>query len=504
MALLDNTFSTADVEIRQAAATFFVASLRGKANALSSVQIAAASSTPTPPTPDAAEDQRTVLSKLLVCLSTDNSVTIRALAGDAMPLWASLEVGFNAAASSSQTEDPERIARSPRTMLDPLLRDPESAVRASSVRALGVMIADVQLQTGLESPNPTSSDRAHEYVAAQLLGHEAFPAVKDKQVSLTEGRSPRSLYDPILLVRMRASWTLANLCEAIFEGDPPSALTAASSSTSASASASSPSNADALPMLWLALLRASHKASSDDERVSVHALRAAGVLLGSARRSFIDPRGGNGNEEVRATIQRLCAVLAKAKGPKLRWNAATSLGKVMGSSFSSRGDLGAASDTHEDDDDNHKDVIIDSLLRGEIISALSSALHDKTFKVKLCASQALLLPPLSSASAYGPASVLVGLRSDVKVARENIEGQISEATFQENRMHGKPCKDALEALERCVAVILSFVLSGLTSTWRWHSALTRLPVPETIALPCLGCSFLARPPARRRLSALGK
>lgn len=228
-----------------------------------------------------------------------------------------------------------------------LMHDSDSTVRAAAVRAVGVKMQSTQR-----------------------------PMLVDKVLRL--------LRDDSLFVRMRASWTLGNLCEV------------------------GPS---------IDILAACFSLKDDDERVAVNAVRGVGALLATCAPEELQLQ----HALVDAILTWLSSALTSG-GPKLRWNVTACLARAV--TQASTGQL------------------LLSLDNGRLIAMLSHVLiDDDTFKVRLPAVEALatLVERRQVADHFTVALA-------VQEALTKVQGQVKQASFREAQLHALPLQESLRRL----------------------------------------------------------
>lgn len=381
--------------IRQAAAGFLQALLRSRAEQASLSQEFGNQR-------QKKDSQVDILSRIVSSTRADSSPIVRTLLADSLPFWDTFLQSASVEAEEYQT----------RPILSSLLKDGEAAARASAVRALGVILMD--------SLKLNAKEESEQELRSSL----------EFSIEALTGTSTGALDDEALLVQTRGSWTLANLCEVYF------------------ARRSQLQSPTFSQEIWTSLLRAALSASKKEERVALNALRAFGALLGSIEPSWI-PQAASKESLQRLSqeaIERLCDVvwvstdLQPSKGssnqggsPKMKWNAASSLGRALGSEEAREW----LSETVEGED---------GTLFSKVVLALSSSIHSRTFKVKLASAHALLQVP-STMESFGSKESLQVLRQSCDLAIEKIDDLISNASFSEANLHGEPCRSALKKLK---------------------------------------------------------
>lgn len=164
------------------------------------------------------------------------------------------------------------------------------------------------------------------------------------------------------------------------------------------------------PCAWASLADAALYLAADD-RTAMHALRALGPLL------YADPA----NVRAPSLVAVLRAGLGARAAPKVRWNAASSLAR------------GAITDP--------------GATRDACAEALCGALHDRTFKVKLIAAEALCDERVYARVSPGTRACI---RSAAAQAAASVDVQLAQASFAEAKLHGHKCRDALFLLVKVV------------------------------------------------------
>lgn len=427
--LLESSFPSKSESVRQGAATFLLTFLRSQAEEVSSsikhlpqasqafhsVCHSSESSTEILSPPKESGDKSQILSRIVSLVKNDDSPIVRTLLADSLPYWDSVLRSSASVQGDVGTK----------TILSSLLRDQQAAVRAAAVRALGVILMD-----GLKHDSEKARRGESASSAISTLEFSLEALVRSSSTS-----SKGALEDEALLVQVRASWTLANLCEVYFSNR----FYLVSSETSRN--------------IWFRLLQAALSSSKKEERVSLNALRAFGALFGSMKSEWLDNSPDQELKSIRLlsteAIERLCSVvwvnttLQPSSGssnqggsPKLKWNAASSLGRALGSQE-------ARSWMSEKQESSQK-----SLLSRTVLS-LSSSLHSKTFKVKLASAHALLQLPIATWSDDSLISeeTFQVARESCDLALEKIDDLIRSASFSEGNLHGEPTKAALNQLK---------------------------------------------------------
>lgn len=299
--------------------------------------------------------------------------------------------------------------------LDGLVKDTEAVARAAAIRALGVLLA-----------GQGSSTKAGGRPTNQLITH-AMKLLQVDQDAANDGRArqlsstPSPLADVALLVRLRASWTLANLAQAISGPD-----------------------GESLPDKSLhALIKATLPLLADDERVAVNGLRCAGLLLSTASQVCLSMKNSKVSVARHLTLQ-LNESTNSAKSPKAKWNAVNAISTAL-SSDDFR-DWLSSSQGESQNEGGSRSSTSTSLL-STLTRTLSSQLLSKVFKVKLAAVSGLMkvLDPSSRNSVTS--SDLALFTSSLGSALSTIESEISEATFREAQLHGESTRNALIQLQ---------------------------------------------------------
>lgn len=338
-----------------------------------------------------------------------------------------------------------------RGLLNNLIKDSEGAVRAAAIRAVGLLLVPAgDIEEG-QAANPLPPATVIPY-AVRSLGLETDDKSKDTAVAL----SP--LTDTVLLVRLRASWTLGNLCQAIKALPSPSA---------------SPSS----PHLLRALLTASTKLLFDDERIAVNALRSTGLVL-----SVVDANWTHIEESaapwqrvhLEGALRGVLQAVRAAKNPKTKWNGLNALQAALSNGVFSRWLASNSISTSTSCVGTGKGD-----LHAEVMRLLAEHLAHKTFKVKLAAIGCLLLlvtlplpstPPgletTVSSSDSAPASAGTNciaataaadekegetLRAAVEGALQRLDAEVAEGNFAEVRVHGESVRCGLEELRERLA-----------------------------------------------------
>ncbi|PWN21383.1 hypothetical protein BCV69DRAFT_168725 [Microstroma glucosiphilum] len=342
-----------------------------------------------------------------------------------------------------------------RNLLNRLIEDGEGTVRAAAIRAVGLLLVPGgDIEDG-QAAKPLPPAIAIPY-AAEALGLD----IDNQTHSSMAPTSP--LTDTMLLVRLRASWTLGNLCQSI-------------------KSLASPSASPSTPHLLLILLTASTKLLYDDERIAINALRSTGLVLSIVDAQWLhdkksialSPRSVHMERALRGLLQAVRA----AKNPKTKWNGlnalqaalsneifrqwlnststAISTATLTSTSTSTSFPVLAAGDRHGE-------------LHGQVIHLLSEHLAHKTFKVKLAAIGSLLLmlplplptltPPgldlgleTSAATETETETEAEGnreqsLTSAVQEALQRLDAEVAEGNFAEVGVHGVSVRRGLEEL----------------------------------------------------------
>jgi len=262
--------------------------------------------------------------------------------------------------------------------IDQLCRDDSPIVRSIAANCL-VIGQDQNEQLSKMMQDLDSTVRAS---AARAVGVQA----QEKSIDL-EDQALRLLFDVSLLVRMRASWTLGNLCE----------------------------SSDRYPILLSHCL----SLKGDDERVEVNAIRGVGAVLARCPTSIIK----ESQESVESALSWLLFALTSG-GPKVRWNASASVARAL--TIESTGQF------------------LLSLLDSRLLFVLAKVVvDDSTFKVRLSAVNALLI--LAERRSLNKNAVETVTKS-TQEAIEKVEGQIKQASFREAQLHALPLQKLLERL----------------------------------------------------------
>lgn len=176
-----------------------------------------------------------------------------------------------------------------------------------------------------------------------------------------------------LITRARAMWTLANWC-AVTETYAP------------------------VPQ------QVALHALTDDERVSVHAVRAVGSLVRLAPA-----------DEVEEALRQAQALVARDHPPKVRWNAMACVARVL---------------------EREGPTPMSAWAVG--VQCMAAALNDPLFKVKRMALQALVgVPPLVWQRLPEPTCEAV--RAAVEAAHAQLDEAVQHATFAEAQLHAREC-----------------------------------------------------------------
>jgi HEAT repeat protein len=235
--------------------------------------------------------------------------------------------------------------------LSNLLSDSDSTVRASAIRAIGVKI--------------------------QSEGK----AILEEQVD-------RLLQDESLLVRMRASWSLGNLCE--------------------------------ISDQHAHLLAQCYSLNDDDERITVNAIRGVGALLSRCPVSEVTKC----QALVESIFDWLFAAL-ETGGPKLRWNVSACLARSVA----------LPATCHW----------LASLHDSRLARVLATIIvQDSTFKVRLSAVQALL--KIVEHESLDSLTTRDIVKQAAERALDNIGKQINQASFREAQLHAIPLQQSLDQL----------------------------------------------------------
>jgi hypothetical protein len=325
-----------------------------------------------------------------------------------------------------------------RNLLDALIIDREGTVRAAAIRAVGLLLVPAGDIEGAQTTEPVPPTVAIPYATKTLKLR-----IDDETGSSTATTSP--LMDTTLLVRLRASWTLGNLCQAI-------------------KNLASPSAAPSSPHLLLALLAASTRLLSDDERIAINALRSVGLVLSVVDVQELHNEGSAALSQVGHVERALRGVLQAvraAKNPKTKWNGLNALQTAL-SNETFRRWLTAMSNSNSSSGGGKGE----EKLRAQLMRLLSEHLKHKTFKVKLAAIGCLLLllPPvipltptgsemsasISAGTGHTTAAVdneeMESIRAAVQGALQRLDAEVAEGNFAEVRVHGESVRRGLEEL----------------------------------------------------------
>lgn len=317
---------------------------------------------------------------IIATASRDHSSLVRTEATRAIPgaiLLASCDRN-----GSGGGDDAERAFADLSTVqsLNALLADPEPVTRAGAIRAVGVVLTSSEAAV-----RDSSGVTAHAIGALRLKGEAG-------------GAGP--LFDTALLVRLRASWTFANLVQAICRRDQ------------GKREAASTLLASIVPLI------------QDDERIAANGLRAAGLLLSSLQMDDeVEPSSSSTIEPV---VSAILHAIDTAKTPKTKWNAVNALSTCVSSGpFREWARARTA-------------------LYPRIACSIAGQLRSKTFKVKLAAIAGL---SHLDKDADGDGETRSYVLASVDEALANVEREVDEATFKEAQVHGEATKRGLAELK---------------------------------------------------------
>ncbi|CAO1617747.1 unnamed protein product [Sympodiomycopsis kandeliae] len=305
--------------------------------------------------------------------SQDTSSLVRADVTQILHRGILLELNARNHFDKETTQPDENLHLS--TAIDRLLVDEEAAVRAGAIRAIGVLVTGGSRE---------SEDRAVEPGQDHL---DIIVPLSLKALRLDSAESP--LNDAALLVRLRSSWALGNLCQ----------MTCHSGRFYLEDSKLKRISDHVLRLV------------KDDERVALNGLRCAGLLL------------SNCSLDVVPSLDLLEAILNginTSKNPKSKWNAVNALSTCLHNQAFQR-------------------WIKDQDMCEKVITTLSFQLHCKTFKVKLACTSGIL----ALHSDGIPAKTIIRLRKDISLALSNIDSELNAATFSQVQLHGQSIKTAL-------------------------------------------------------------
>lgn len=313
---------------------------------------------------------------LMAEAAKDTAALVRAETLQALPTLARLQ------SSCSRPLQQTQAGR----LLSELLRDREATVRAAALRGVGtLLVPQDDAETGEASADVAGTTSSE----AQAMAIEAL-----------KGGSSPPLEHSSLLVRLRASWVLANVCQAL----------------------SSAAHAKSLDSsLWRSMLELANQAMQDDERVRTNALRAVGFLLAVSSRTWLD----SDDAPVQTSMERLFADLDVTPSPKTKWNAVNALSTALTNEVT-------------------RAWLVQQDLAFRVTRSLSSQLASRTFKVKLAAIQAMLR--LRTQEELGGRKSWDAALAAAKACQSSIDGQVKEATFREARLHGDKCRSGLDEL----------------------------------------------------------
>ncbi|PWN52926.1 hypothetical protein IE53DRAFT_234775 [Violaceomyces palustris] len=361
------------------------------------------------------------LDSILGMMCCDDAASVRMVAADALADW-NLVRFSGARGGCGLTKD----------LILQLCGDHDPGVRAAGIRSIGLILGEKRSLFTSERSAKGAASRDPSFITEALLGSQS--AVNQKP----------AIRDSVAVVRNRAAWTLANWCEALF-GD---------------GGISDPDFSQPFQS-WQTLLEATLEACDDEDQISVHALRASGFLLFGIRPEWLEPEMKKSLAFIHNCIKKLRLAVTKGRSPKTRWNAASSLAKAMENEGFLKWICQGKSRSLLDD----------------IVGSLGEAVKSKTFKVKILASQALLSIALGSKKAASSrafpcdsvpdpaldsddqscASSFVALpyldeemrrvtAARIEEARSKLEQEISNASFNEVKLHGQSCRENLDEL----------------------------------------------------------
>ncbi|KAK0565683.1 hypothetical protein OC861_003630 [Tilletia horrida] len=303
-------------------------------------------------------------------------------------------------------------------LLERLLSDSEAAVCAAAARAIGVCFDTGEAVAALQLEKTDVKDSNIAAFIAFATGSRLLRTGRCDEEDARKHPSGGPLHARAMIVKMRASWSFATMCDK-----------SADQVANAPASATRP--------LLTELLRLAIALSKDDDRVAANGLRALGALL-RASPSSIDMES---YPDLRQTQDSGFAVvidlLQKAKDPKIRWNAGAALERA----FSNVGLL-------EQICSQKTGAMTIQRLYDDIVGA---ACGDKMYKVKLASLQALVRIHSSAEQLGGPTNdtvctLLQEQRPRLRAAKDDLEERAETAPFKERQLHVDPCRKALEAL----------------------------------------------------------
>ncbi|CAO1629894.1 unnamed protein product [Parajaminaea phylloscopi] len=289
-------------------------------------------------------------------------------------------------------------------LLTKLMADSEATVRAAAVRVVGVLL--------MASADNTQSSRT------------SFDMRVLKTFALNQ--LPSGIHDPVLIVRLRASWSLGNLCQVIASADKHDPV----------AGPEQPADT-----IWRTLLDLAMSLSGDDERVLVNAFRSCGLLLSVARQQWL-----KAHEAVIAkTVTGMLAAIGEVSNPKLKWNGVNAIARAYENS-----DFRAWATAPSRDRERS------NTLSHGVCGLLSAELACSIFKVKIAAI-AGLMRVASVEEAGGRHLLEERLLPRVIHAQLKIQDEVRDATFREAQLHGQACKTGLDGLRAHLDSIASGV-----------------------------------------------
>lgn len=336
---------------------------------------------------------RTAFLEVLESGATDQSPLVRAETVQPLTAFLSLELEM------TNIETAEHFASlSALQLLTKLIHDEQATVQAAAVRAVGVLLV---------SPHRNTQGKALCKCASRI-------------VSYAIGHLAGCVENPALIVQLRLSWSVGNLCQILAE-----------SVTSEKAAAPDQERAILNESRWLSLLALTSSMIAQDERVRVNAVRGCGLLLSAARGEWLEAHASLATDSLSKTME----ASHRAQNPKLRWNGAN----AVATAFSS-GDLRSWTTR----------VFSPSSpaasLASRVYDCLSKELASKIFKVKLAAIQGMLQAKIVD-EVGGQTMLKEVVLPRVLSAQRMIQGEINEASFREAQLHGEACKNGLHKLE---------------------------------------------------------
>lgn len=237
-------------------------------------------------------------------------------------------------------------------VLDPL-RHGSAPVRAECARAVGVWVERAA------QPGPPALQA---WLSEHLWGAQGL------------------VHDPAPTTRARAMWALANWC-AVTEHYAP------------------------VPQ------QVALRALTDDERVSVHAVRAVGSLLRLAPAPVVEE-----------ALREARVLMAQDHAPKVRWNAMACIARVLEREQSTPPAAWAVG-----------------------VECMAAALDDPLFKVKRIALQALVGVPEDVWDVL-PGATRAAVRAAVEAAQAQLDVAVQHATFSEAQLHARDCVALVQQL----------------------------------------------------------